>query len=98
MELPREVVERVARLARIRLSEEETEAFARQLGDVLVYMERLGQVDTEGVTPLSHVIDLENVFRDDEVRPSLPAEDVLGNAPRHGGGLFLVPRVIDPEG
>jgi aspartyl-tRNA(Asn)/glutamyl-tRNA(Gln) amidotransferase subunit C len=98
MELPREVVEHVARLARIALSEEEIETFARQLGEVLVYMERLNQVDTDGVAPLSHVIELENVLREDVARPSLPAEDVFRNAPQPGGGLFKVPRVIDQEG
>lgn len=97
MELPREVVERVARLARITLSEEETETFARQLGEVLVYMERLNQVDTSGVAPLSHVIELENVLREDAAEPSLPAEDAFRNAPRPRSGLFMVPRVIDWE-
>jgi len=97
MELSRDAVEHVARLARLALSDAEKDLFARQLGEVLVYMERLNEVGTEGVGPTSHVVDLENVTREDLPGTSLGAEDVLRNAPESRDGLFMVPRVIEGE-
>jgi aspartyl-tRNA(Asn)/glutamyl-tRNA(Gln) amidotransferase subunit C len=95
--LPKEIVEKVASLAGLGLSEEETDALAGHLEEVLVYVERLNQADTDGVAPMTHVLDLENVLRDDLVEPSLDRAGALGNAPRHRDGLFRVPRVIDRE-
>jgi aspartyl-tRNA(Asn)/glutamyl-tRNA(Gln) amidotransferase subunit C len=97
MELSRDAVEHVARLARLALSDAEKDLFARQLGEVLVYMERLNEVDTAGVGPTSHVVDLENVTREDLPGTTLGAEDVLRNAPESRDGLFMVPRVIEGE-
>jgi aspartyl-tRNA(Asn)/glutamyl-tRNA(Gln) amidotransferase subunit C len=97
MELSRDTVEHVARLARLALSDAEKDLFARQLGEVLVYMERLNEVDTEGVGPTSHVVDLENVTREDLPEQPLAAEDVMRNAPRSRDGMFMVPRVIEGE-
>ena len=97
MSLDREIVEHVARLARLALSEDEKVMFARQLGEVLMYMERLNEVDTEGVAPMSHVVDLENVMREDIPTPPLAAGEALRNAPASRDGMFLVPRVIDTE-
>jgi aspartyl-tRNA(Asn)/glutamyl-tRNA(Gln) amidotransferase subunit C len=98
VKLTAEVVERVARLARLSLSPGELDRFARQLGDVLAYMECLNQVDTDQVAPMSHVVDLADVLRDDLPEPSLPAADAIGNAPRIEAGLFMVPPVIEQEG
>ncbi len=88
-------IEKLARLARLELSEEEKEVFGRQLGKILEYMEQLNRVDTSGVEPTSHTIPVFNVFREDEIRPSFPQEEVLGIAPEEEEGHFRVPRIID---
>jgi aspartyl-tRNA(Asn)/glutamyl-tRNA(Gln) amidotransferase subunit C len=88
-------VEHVARLARLELSEGEKKKFARQLNDILVYMEKLGELNTGGVEPLTHVLPLKNVFRKDETRPGLGRAEVLNNAPEKRDGFFKVPPVIE---
>jgi len=95
MEMPRDRVERVARLARLALSDAEIDLFAGQLGAVLLYMESLNEVSTEGVEPTSHVVDLESVMRDDIPQDSLPPADALASAPETRGGLFIVPPAIE---
>jgi aspartyl-tRNA(Asn)/glutamyl-tRNA(Gln) amidotransferase subunit C len=89
-----EDVEHVAKLARLRLSDEEKETFRRQLSDVLEHARVISEVDTEDIPPTSHTLPLVNVFREDEVRPSLPVEEVTRNAPWAEGGAFKVPRII----
>jgi aspartyl-tRNA(Asn)/glutamyl-tRNA(Gln) amidotransferase subunit C len=96
-ELGPDDVERVARLARLRLTPQETERFAGQLRRILAYAEQVQQVDTSGVPPMSHPFpDPEAPARDDEERPSLPPDATLRNAPEadRGSGLFKVPRVL----
>jgi aspartyl-tRNA(Asn)/glutamyl-tRNA(Gln) amidotransferase subunit C len=88
-------IEKVARLARLDLSEEEKETFGNQLEQTLNYMEQLNQLDTTGVEPTSHAIPVHNVFREDEVKPSFPREEVLGIAPDEEVGHFRVPRIIE---
>ncbi|MGB9629730.1 MAG: Asp-tRNA(Asn)/Glu-tRNA(Gln) amidotransferase subunit GatC [Thermodesulfobacteriota bacterium] len=88
-------IEKVARLARLELSEEEREAFRRQLGKILEYMEQLNRVDTSEVEPTSHTTAVFNVFREDEIRPSFSQEEVLGIAPEEEEGHFRVPRIIE---
>ncbi len=88
-------IEKVAKLARLELSEEERETFGSQLEQVLTYMEQLNRLDTTGVEPTSHAIPLSNVFRGDEVRPSFPQEEVLAIAPEEEEGHFKVPRIIE---
>lgn len=87
----REEVVHVARLARLRLTDEEVERMAGELSHVLEHVERIGQLDLEGAAPTSHVVPLENVLRDDEPRPSLPPERVLEPAPDPAPGGFGVP-------
>ncbi len=94
MKISKEEVEHVARLARLRLTEEEKEKFGRQLNRILEYVEKLNELDTENVESASQVIPLQNVLREDEVKPSLPVEDVLSNAPDKKGNYFKVPRII----
>ena len=91
------VVDRVARLARLELSDEEREQFARQLGDILEYCTTLNRLDTEGVEPTSHVLTLTNVFRDDVPGEPLSRDAVLAAAPDHENGFFKVPPVIETE-
>ncbi len=88
-------IEKVAKLARLELSEEERETFGSQLEQVLTYMEQLNRLDTTGVEPTSHAIPLSNVFRGDDVRPSSPQEEVLAIAPEEEEGHFKVPRIIE---
>jgi len=95
--IDRAQVRHVARLARLALSEEEEERFAAQLGHVLEYIERLGQVDVSGVDPLSFAGDAQGLapMREDVVRPGLSREQALSQAPRHDGQAFLVPRILE---
>ena len=88
-------IEKVARLARLELSDEEKETFGNQLEQILNYMEQLNQIDTTGVEPTSHAIPISNVFRDDEVKPSHPQEEVLATAPDEEASHFKVPRIIE---
>jgi len=87
-------VEHVAALARLSFSDEEKQKLTGQLNDILQYMEQLNRLDTESVEPLSHVIELRNVFRDDVMKPGLPRNEVLRNAPAKTGKFFRVPKVI----
>lgn len=89
--IAREEVHHVARLARLRLSEEEVERMGRELSSVLDHIEKIAELDLEGVEPTSHVVPLENVLRDDEPRPSLPRERALAEAPAPLDGGFGVP-------
>jgi len=98
MAIDRDTVRHVARLARLALTAEEEERTAAQLGHVLEYIERLEAVDISGVAPLSFAGDAseaEAVMRDDVVRPSLPREKVLGEAPVQDGSAFVVPRILE---
>lgn len=88
-------VEKVARLARLELSEEEKITFGDQLEQILTYMEQLNRLDTAGVEPTSHAIPIQNAFREDETRPSFPQEEVLSISPDQENGHFKVPRIIE---
>ena len=88
-------IEKVARLARLELSEEEKVTFGDQLEQILNYMEQLNRIDTTGVEPTSHAIPIHNVFREDEVKHSLSQEEVLAIAPDEEDGHFKVPRIIE---
>jgi len=88
-------VEHVADLARLELSDEEKVEFTEQLNAILQYVEQLNKLDTDGVEPTSHVMPLANVMRKDEVRPSLPLDQVLLNAPDEDEGQIRVPAVLE---
>ncbi|CAG7652244.1 Aspartyl/glutamyl-tRNA(Asn/Gln) amidotransferase subunit C [Paenibacillus solanacearum] len=88
-------VEHVASLARLELSEREKEQFTEQLNAILKYAEQLNALDTEGIEPTSHAMPLVNVMREDAVRPSLPIEKVLLNAPDEEEGQIKVPAVLE---
>ncbi|OPY90833.1 MAG: Glutamyl-tRNA(Gln) amidotransferase subunit C [Syntrophus sp. PtaU1.Bin208] len=95
MKITKEEVTYVAHLARLEFSETEKEMFTGQLNDILLYMDKLNEVDTAGVEPLSHAISLNNAFREDKVQASLPQERSLANAPDPRGEFFRVPKVIE---
>ncbi|MDQ2761844.1 MAG: Asp-tRNA(Asn)/Glu-tRNA(Gln) amidotransferase subunit GatC [Actinomycetota bacterium] len=88
----------VARLARLRLSEEEVEQMVAELSRVLGYVEKIGELDLEAVAPTSHVVDVVNVLRSDDPEPSLPAERALQAAPEPVAGGFGVPSPVAQDG
>ncbi len=89
--IDREQVLHVARLARLRLSDEEVERMSDELSSILEHVERIGELDLDGVEPTSHVVDVENVLRPDEPRPSWPRERILAPAPDATDDGFRVP-------
>jgi aspartyl-tRNA(Asn)/glutamyl-tRNA(Gln) amidotransferase subunit C len=95
MEINKQEVEKVAKLARLEISEAEQAAFAKQLSQILTHVETLKQYDTEGVEPTATVLGQVNVFREDVVRPSLPVEKALANAPEREADGFAVPKIIE---
>lgn len=89
-----EDVDHVAALAHLKFSKDEREQLVGELNAILAYMEQLNALDTSGVSPTSHVLNLKNVFRTDEAGPSLTQEEALRNAPASDRGHFTVPKVI----
>jgi aspartyl-tRNA(Asn)/glutamyl-tRNA(Gln) amidotransferase subunit C len=85
----------VARLTRLNLTDEETELFQKQLGDVLKYAEKLREVDVSNVEAAAHALPNFNVFREDAPRDWFTAQQALSNAPRQAKGLFIVPKVVE---
>ncbi|HTA28880.1 MAG TPA: Asp-tRNA(Asn)/Glu-tRNA(Gln) amidotransferase subunit GatC [Candidatus Cybelea sp.] len=88
-------VKYVAHLARISLTPEEEQKIGAQLGNILTYIEKLKELDVSQVEPTAHAVPLVNVARPDEVRPSLPTDEALRNAPAKANGLFLVPKIVE---
>ena len=90
-------VEYVAKLAQLELTPDSRARLVRELGEVLGYMDKLSELDTTSVEPMMHVLELSNVFREDEVHPSLDRDTALKNAPKTDGAYFLVPRILETE-
>lgn len=88
-------VKKIAKLAKLEFKDEEIERFTFQMNEILNYMEQLGEINTDNVEPLYHVIEPGNVLRNDEVKPSYLREEILKNAPVKSDGFVLVPRVIE---
>ena len=95
MKVTQQDVEKVAKLARLDVSPAEKEAFARQLSQILTHVETLKQFETKGIEPTATVLGQVNVFRADVVRPSLPVEKALANAPEREADGFSVPKIIE---
>lgn len=95
VKLTRDDVAKVALLARLRLSDDELTRMTQQLGSILGYVERLAEVDTDGVEPMAHAVERTNVFRDDVETPMLARDVALANAPKSDGQYFLVPQMLD---
>ena len=87
----------IARLARLHFKEDELKVFEPQIGEILDFVEKLKEVKVEGVEPTSHPLALQNVFRNDEVIPSIPIEEFLYKAPRAKGRFFEVPKIIEDK-
>jgi aspartyl-tRNA(Asn)/glutamyl-tRNA(Gln) amidotransferase subunit C len=91
-------VRELALLARLRLSDQETAAMTDNLGAILEYVDALRALDTASVEPMTHAVPFDCPTRPDEVKPSLPVDDVLANAPRRDGSFFQVPRIVPGPG
>ncbi|RLJ71377.1 aspartyl/glutamyl-tRNA(Asn/Gln) amidotransferase subunit C [Hydrogenivirga caldilitoris] len=87
-------VQKIALLARLKLTEEEVELFSRQLGDILSFVQQLEELDTSGVEPYLQNIE-ETPMREDEPKGSLTHEEALKNAPERENGFFVVPRIVE---
>ena len=90
-------IEKVAQLARLNLKPEEKKKLAKDIAAILEYVEKLKAINTEQVEPTSHVLNLENVFRKDEVKPSQVRDNALDHSPSREGKFFKVPKVVDRE-
>ena len=90
-------VEHIAKLAKLEFTEAEKEKFTHQLNQILEYVEQMNKLDTSHVEPLSHVIELSNVFRADEVKQGVSTEEALKNAPSKTEKFFKVPKVINEK-
>jgi aspartyl-tRNA(Asn)/glutamyl-tRNA(Gln) amidotransferase subunit C len=88
-------VKYVAHLARLALTPEEEKKFQDQLGNILVYIAKLNELDVSNVEPTAHAVPLVNVTRADVTRPSLPHDEAMRNAPAQLNGLFLVPKIVE---
>jgi len=92
--LSKKEVEHIAWLAHIELSDQEKALFTEQFNEILDYFKKIDEVDTEGVEPTYHVLDLKNVSRTDETKPSLPIEEALRNAPKKEKKFIKAPRIV----
>jgi aspartyl-tRNA(Asn)/glutamyl-tRNA(Gln) amidotransferase subunit C len=95
LKLSTKEIEYVARLARLEVTDKETEKFTAQLNDILGYIDKLNEIDTTGVEPMTHAIAVTNAFREDKIVDSIGTEKSLSNAPDGRGEFFRVPKVID---
>ncbi len=95
MKITEEVVDYVSQLSRLKLDDGQREEMAKELDRIVTYMEKLEEVDTQGVEPMSHVLPIANVLRPDRVEPSVDREALLQGAPKRDAETFLVPRAVD---
>lgn len=94
-DISKDQVKHVAHLARLAVTEDEADLFTDQLGSIIGYAEQLNELDTEGVEPTTHVMDLKNVLRKDEPKEWISKEDALKNAPDKQNGYFRVPSILE---
>lgn len=95
MKVTREVIEHVAGLARLNLTEQEIEKLTAEMAEVISYVDKLNELDTTDVKPMEHVIPMKNVLREDKAAESLDRDKILANAPSHEDGCFKVPKVVE---
>lgn len=88
-------VREVAMLGRLELNDQEVTMFSAQLSEIISYVEKLGELDTENVEPLAHSLPVQNVFRDDEPLPTLTRDKALANSPHCDDEFFIVPKILD---
>ncbi len=97
MSVTKKDVEYIAELARLKFNEDEFQSYTKQLNQILEYVEKLNELDTENVKPLSHPVEGSNVFREDKVKASVNRDDALKNAPDKNEEFFKVPKVISGD-
>jgi aspartyl-tRNA(Asn)/glutamyl-tRNA(Gln) amidotransferase subunit C len=95
MKITKQEVLHVAHLARLNMDESMVDRFSQQLGKILEYVETLNQLDTTGVIPTTHAIDMSNAFREDALASSIDRQSAMSNAPEEDAGSFIVPKVIE---
>jgi len=91
-------VRKVAKLARLEISDAEVQEFAGQLSAIIEYVEKMNQLNTQGVEPLAHCLPISNVFREDAAKESPGTEKILANAPDRDGDFFKVPKILEESG
>lgn len=94
MKVDKETLERIAHLSRLYLKKEEEETLLQNMNNIVDWMEKLNELDTEGVEPLYHITETTNNLREDEVKDELPREKAFFNAPKHDDTFFRVPKVV----
>lgn len=94
MRVSKQEVERIANLSRLKLGDD-MEDMQKNLEDVLSHFEKLNELDTSGVKPTAHILPVENVYRKDEIKPSMDREKLLANAPQSEGGCYIVPKIVE---
>ena len=95
MKISQKDVEHVARLARLTVAPDELQTLTEQMDAILGYVNKLNELDTEGIEPMAHAVPMSNAFREDEIRPAIGVERALQNAPQGEDGYFKVPKVIE---
>lgn len=95
MQITPDLIQYLESLARITLTEDEEKKIGGELQDILTYIDKLNELDTEGVEAMSHCFPLTNVFRADEVKASMSPDDIVANAPESQDGAFVVPKTVE---
>lgn len=95
MQITPDLIKYLEKLARITLTEDEEKKVGNELQDILTYIDMLNELDTDGVEAMSHCFPVTNVMREDEVQPSMSADEIVANAPESQEGCFVVPKTVD---
>ena len=95
MQITPDLIKYLEKLARITLTEDEEKKVGNELQDILTYIDMLNELDTDGVEAMSHCFPVTNVMREDEVQPSMSADEIVANAPESQDGCFVVPKTVD---
>lgn len=95
MQITPDLIKYLEKLARITLTEDEEKKVGNELQDILTYIDMLNELDTDGVEAMSHCFPVTNVMREDEVQPSMSADEIVANAPESQDGCFVVPKNVD---
>lgn len=95
MKVTEEEAKHIASLARLKFSDQEIQKYAKDLGDIAEFVEKLNEVNVEGITPTAHILNIKNVFRKDELMESYNREELFRNAPSWDAGCISVPKVVE---
>ena len=95
MDIDTKQIEQIANLSRIKLADDEIDIFRKQLTDILGYIEKLNELDTDNVQPMAHATSIKNIFREDQQKSSFPRQEILELSPSSANGFFKVPKVLE---